>query len=126
MDAAGSVRHTQRMATPRSPKALHLDVLRLLRAHPLGLLAIPLLVHVPSEILLASVHTRDEWLAFSDTPYGMPDPYATTSYLSVYPYIGYAGTTVTDTFQSFLTFSGKGLSASAASHGMPPSMWMAA
>lgn len=46
---------------------------------------------------------RDEWLAFSDAPYSAPDPYATTSYLSVYPYIGNTGTLVTDTFQTFLT-----------------------
>jgi hypothetical protein len=46
---------------------------------------------------------RDEWLAFGDAPYGVPDPYATTSYLSVYPYIGYTGTLVTATFQAFLT-----------------------
>lgn len=45
---------------------------------------------------------RDEWLAFSDAPYDLPDPYVTTSYLSVYPYIGYTGTLVTGTFQSFL------------------------
>ena len=46
---------------------------------------------------------RDEWLAFSDAPYGPPDPYVTTSYLSVYPYIGSTGTLVTETFQIFLT-----------------------
>jgi hypothetical protein len=46
---------------------------------------------------------RNEWLAFGDAPYGVPDPYATTSYLSVYPYIGYTGTLVTATFQAFLT-----------------------
>jgi hypothetical protein len=46
---------------------------------------------------------RDEWLAFGDAPYGMPDPYATTSYLSIYPHIGYTGTLVTATFQAFLT-----------------------
>jgi len=46
---------------------------------------------------------RDEWLAFSDAPYSQPDPYGTTSYLSVYPYIGYTGTLVTETFQTFLT-----------------------
>ena len=46
---------------------------------------------------------RDEWLAFSNAPYNEPAPYATTSYLSIYPYIGYTGTLVTDTLQSFLT-----------------------
>jgi hypothetical protein len=45
---------------------------------------------------------RDEWLAFADAPYGTPDPYVTTSYLSIYPYIAYTGTLVTGTFQSFL------------------------
>ena len=45
---------------------------------------------------------RDDWLAFGDAPYGEPDPYATTSYLSIYPYIGYTGTLVTGTFQAFL------------------------
>jgi hypothetical protein len=49
------------------------------------------------------VGDQDEWLAFSDAPYGVPDPYATTSYLSVYPYINNTGTLVTDTFQTFLT-----------------------
>jgi len=48
------------------------------------------------------VGDRDEWLAFSDAPYGLPDPYVTTSYLSVYPYIGYTGTSFTETFQIFL------------------------
>jgi hypothetical protein len=48
------------------------------------------------------VGDRDEWLAFSHAPYDAPDPYATTSYLSVYPYISYTGTLVTDTFQAFL------------------------
>jgi len=48
------------------------------------------------------VGERDEWLAFDHAPYGRPDPYATTSYLSVYPYISYTGTLVTDTFQGFL------------------------
>jgi hypothetical protein len=45
---------------------------------------------------------RIDWLRLSDTPYGLPDPYATISYLSVYPYITFAGTSVTDTFQPFL------------------------
>lgn len=49
------------------------------------------------------VGDRDEWLAFSDKPYGLPDPYVTTSYLSVFPYLGFTGTLVTDTFQTFLT-----------------------
>jgi len=46
---------------------------------------------------------RDEWLTFGDAPYDGLDPYATTSYLSIYPYIGYTGTLVTGTFQAFLT-----------------------
>jgi len=46
---------------------------------------------------------QDEWLSFSNAPYDAPDPYVTTSYLSVYPYISFTGTLVTDTFQSFLT-----------------------
>jgi hypothetical protein len=45
---------------------------------------------------------RDEWLAFSNAPGGSLDPYVTTSYLSVYPYIGYTGTPVTGTLQAFL------------------------
>ena len=45
---------------------------------------------------------RDEWLALGDAPYGLPDPYATTSYLSIYPHIAYTGTLVTGTFQAFL------------------------
>lgn len=46
---------------------------------------------------------RDEWLAHSGAPYGVSDPYATTSYLSVYPYISYTGTLLAGAFQSFLT-----------------------
>jgi hypothetical protein len=46
---------------------------------------------------------RDEWLAFSSQPYNEPDPYVTTSYLSVFPYIDFAGTVHTTTFQAFLT-----------------------
>ena len=45
---------------------------------------------------------RDEWLAFCNAPHGSQDPYATTSYLSVYPYISYAGTLYTETVQAFL------------------------
>jgi hypothetical protein len=46
---------------------------------------------------------RDDWLAFIDAPYSTLDPYVTTSYLSVYPYIAYTGTSVTGTFQTFLS-----------------------
>jgi uncharacterized repeat protein (TIGR01451 family) len=49
------------------------------------------------------VGDRDEWLAFSHAPYGVLDPYETTNYLSVYPYISFTGTLVTDTFQTYLT-----------------------
>jgi hypothetical protein len=48
------------------------------------------------------VGERDEWLAFHQ-PYDTPDPYVSTSYLSIYPYLGYTGTLVTDTIQNFLT-----------------------
>lgn len=46
---------------------------------------------------------RDEWLAFCNAPSSGPDPYVTTNYLSVYPYLNYSGTQVADTFRSFLT-----------------------
>jgi hypothetical protein len=63
---------------------------------------------------------RDDWLAFIDAPYGTPDPYVTTSYLSVYPYIAYTGTAVTGTFQTFLSVahsaSGVRVEALAGSH----------
>lgn len=48
---------------------------------------------------------RAEWLAFLGAPYGDPDPHATTSYLSIYPHIGYTGTLVTGTLQAFLTIA---------------------
>lgn len=54
------------------------------------------------------VGDRDELLAFADGPDGTLDPYVTTIYLSVYPYLGFSGTTVTDTFQSFLTAAHSG------------------
>jgi hypothetical protein len=49
------------------------------------------------------VGDRDEWLAFTDAPYGASDPYVTTSYFSIFPFLSFTGTLVTDTFQTFLT-----------------------
>jgi hypothetical protein len=46
---------------------------------------------------------RDEWLSFFEMPHGDESAYASTSYLSVYPYINPTGYSEAATFQSFLT-----------------------
>ncbi|MCP4424533.1 MAG: hypothetical protein GY803_08590 [Chloroflexi bacterium] len=53
----------------------------------------------------AGIGDRDEWIAFSNAPYNTFDPYATTSYLSIYPFINFIGTEVTDTLQAFLSIT---------------------
>lgn len=51
------------------------------------------------------VGDRDEWLTFNNMPFGTLDPYGTTTYLSVFPRIGFTGTLITDTLQTFLTIA---------------------
>lgn len=48
---------------------------------------------------------RDEWLSFMDLPHGDEFAYASTAFLSVYPYISHTGYTEAGTFQSFLTIA---------------------
>jgi hypothetical protein len=46
---------------------------------------------------------RDEWLSFFGTPHGGESAYASTVYLSVYPYINPTGYSDAAAFQNFLT-----------------------